>query len=216
MPEILYADAAVAVCVKPFGALSEGDGENAMPALLHEALGGEFFPVHRLDQPAGGVMVYARTKQAAARLCAAVQTEAFGKEYLAVLDKAPETPEDTLCDLLFFDRRKKKSYVVKRSRAGVREARLSYRTLETADGKTLVRIKLDTGRTHQIRVQFSSRGWPLAGDGKYGSRENRCTLALWSAELCFPHPVSGKPMRFSARPPQDYPWTLFSDGVPGS
>ena len=111
MPEILYADAAVVVCVKPVGALSEGDGENAMPALLRAALGGEFYPVHRLDQPAGGVMVYARTKPAAARLSAAVQTEAFGKEYLAVLDGCPEAREDALCDLLFFDRQKKKSYV---------------------------------------------------------------------------------------------------------
>ena len=216
MPEILYADAAVAVCVKPAGTLSEGEGENAMPTLLRAQLGGEIFPVHRLDQPAGGVMVYARTGQAAARLSAAVQTEAFGKEYLAVLDAMPEAREDTLCDLLFFDRQKKKSYVVKRSRAGVRQARLSYRVLGSAEGKTLVRVKLDTGRTHQIRVQFASRGWPLAGDGKYGSRDNRSALALWSAELCFPHPVSGEMMRFSACPPERYPWTLFSSDASGS
>lgn len=216
MPEILYVDAAVAVCVKPAGTLSEGEGENAMPTLLRAALGGEVYPVHRLDQPAGGVMVYARTGQAAARLSAAVQTEAFGKEYLAVLDAMPEAREDTLCDLLFFDRQKKKSYVVKRSRAGVRQARLSYRLLGSAEGKTLVRVKLDTGRTHQIRVQFASRGWPLAGDGKYGSRDNRSALALWSAELCFPHPVSGEMMRFSACPPECYPWTLFSSDASGS
>lgn len=216
MPEILYADAAVVVCVKPVGALSEGDGENAMPALLRAALGGEFYPVHRLDQPAGGVMVYARTKPAAARLSAAVQTEAFGKEYLAVLDGCPEAQEDALCDLLFFDRQKKKSYVVKRARAGVKQARLSYRVLETAEERALVRVKLDTGRTHQIRVQFSSRGWPLTGDGKYGSRENRCPLALWSAELRFPHPVHGGELRFAARPPEAYPWTLFSADALGS
>ena len=200
MPEILYADAAVVVCVKPVGALSEGDGENAMPALLRAALGGEFYPVHRLDQPAGGVMVYARTKPAAARLSAAVQTEAFGKEYLAVLDGCPEAQEDALCDLLFFDRQKKKSYVVKRARAGVKQARLSYRVLETAEERALVRVKLDTGRTH----------------GKYGSRENRCTLALWSAELRFPHPVHGGELRFAARPPEAYPWTLFSADALGS
>ena len=194
MPEILYADAAVVVCVKPVGALSEGDGENAMPALLRAALGGEFYPVHRLDQPAGGVMVYARTKPAAARLSAAVQTEAFGKEYLAVLDGCPEAREDALCDLLFFDRQKKKSYVVKRARAGVKQARLSYRVLETAQERALVRVKLDTGRTH----------------------ENRCTLALWSAELRFPHPVHGGELRFAARPPEAYPWTLFSANALGS
>ena len=188
----------------------------SMPALLRAALGGEFYPVHRLDQPAGGVMVYARTKPAAARLSAAVQTEAFGKEYLAVLDGWPEAREDALCDLLFFDRQKKKSYVVKRARAGVKQARLSYRVLETAQERALARVKLDTGRTHQIRVQFSSRGWPLTGDGKYGSRENRCTLALWSAELRFPHPVHGEEMRFAARPPETYPWTLFSADALGS
>ena len=118
--------------------------------------------------------------------------------------------EDALCDLLFFDRQKKKSYVVKRARAGVKQARLSYRVLETAEERALVRVKLDTGRTHQIRVQFSSRGWPLTGDGKYGSRENRCTLALWSAELHFAHPVTGETLIFRSQPPEAYPWTLFS------
>ena len=88
--------------------------------------------------------------------------------------------------------------------------------LETAQERALVRVKLDTGRTHQIRVQFSSRGWPLTGDGKYGSRENRCTLALWSAELRFPHPVHGGELRFAARPPEAYPWTLFSADALGS
>lgn len=210
MPEILYADAAIAVVVKPAGVLSQGDAENAMPVLLREQLGGEIFPVHRLDQPAGGVMVYAQTQAAAAKLSAQMQSEAFGKEYLAVLDGTPEPVEGELHDLLFFDRQKGKSYAVRRRRAGVKEARLSYRTLAQAEGLTLVRVRLHTGRTHQIRVQFSSRGWPLTGDGKYGSRNNRCTLALWSAELRFAHPVTGEAMRFRSQPPEAYPWTLFS------
>lgn len=210
MPEILYADAAVAVVVKPAGVLSQGDAEDAMPALLQKRLGGAIFPVHRLDQPTGGVMVYARTQDAAAKLSAQMQSEAFGKEYLAVLDGTPEPAEGELHDLLFFDRQKGKSYAVRRKRAGVKDARLAYRVLAQAEGLTLVRVRLYTGRTHQIRVQFSSRGWPLTGDGKYGSRNNRCAPALWSAELHFAHPVTGETLIFRSQPPEAYPWTLFS------
>lgn len=210
MPEILYADAAVAVVVKPAGVLSQGDAEDAMPVLLQKRLGGAIFPVHRLDQPTGGVMVYARTQDAAAKLSAQMQSEAFGKEYLAVLDGTPEPAEGELHDLLFFDRQKGKSYAVRRKRAGVKDARLAYRVLAQAEGLTLVRVRLFTGRTHQIRVQFSSRGWPLTGDGKYGSRNNRCTPALWSAELHFAHPVTGETLTFRSQPPEAYPWTLFS------
>ena len=210
MPEILYADAAVAVVVKPAGVLSQGDAEDAMPALLQKRLGGTIFPVHRLDQPTGGVMVYARTQDAAAKLSAQMQSEAFGKEYLAVLDGTPEPEEGELHDLLFFDRQKGKSYAVRRKRAGVKDARLAYRVLAQAEGLTLVRVRLFTGRTHQIRVQFSSRGWPLTGDGKYGSRNNRCAPALWSAELHFAHPVTGETLIFRSQPPEAYPWTLFS------
>lgn len=210
MPEILYADAAVAVVVKPAGVLSQGDAEDAMPALLQKQLGGTIFPVHRLDQPTGGVMVYARTQDAAAKLSAQMQSEAFGKEYLAVLDGTPEPAEGELHDLLFFDRQKGKSYAVRRKRAGVKDARLAYRVLAQAEGLTLVRVRLFTGRTHQIRVQFSSRGWPLTGDGKYGSRNNRCAPALWSAELHFAHPVTGETLIFRSQPPEAYPWTLFS------
>ena len=210
MPEILYADAAVAVVVKPAGVLSQGDAEDAMPVLLQKQLGGTIFPVHRLDQPTGGVMVYARTQDAAAKLSAQMQSEAFGKEYLAVLDGAPEPAEGELHDLLFFDRQKGKSYAVRRKRAGVKDARLAYRVLAQAEGLTLVRVRLFTSRTHQIRVQFSSRGWPLTGDGKYGSRNNRCAPALWSAELHFAHPVTGETLIFRSQPPEAYPWTLFS------
>ena len=210
MPEILYADAAVAVVVKPAGVLSQGDAEDAMPALLQKQLGGTIFPVHRLDQPTGGVMVYARTQDAAAKLSAQMQSEAFGKEYLAVLDGTPEPVEGELHDLLFFDRQKGKCYAVRRKRAGVKDARLAYRVLAQAEGLTLVRVRLFTGRTHQIRVQFSSRGWPLTGDGKYGSRNNRCAPALWSAELHFAHPVTGETLIFRSQPPEAYPWALFS------
>ena len=127
-----------------------------------------------------------------------------------MLDGAPEPAEGELHDLLFFDRQKGKSYAVRRKRAGVKDARLAYRVLAQAEGLTLVRVRLFTGRTHQIRVQFSSRGWPLTGDGKYGSRNNRCAPALWSAELHFAHPVTGEKLTFRSQPPEAYPWTLFS------
>ena len=207
MPEILYADAAVAVCVKPVGALSEGDGENAMPALLRAALGGEFYPVHRLDQTVGGVMVYAKTAQEAARLTQAMGQGQMQKTYLAVLTGCPAERAGTLEDLLFHDRAKNKTYVVRRQRGGVKQARLHYEILAEQDGLSLARIRLETGRTHQIRVQFASRGLPLLGDGKYGSRCGRCTCALWSYRLSFP---DGKgEAAFEAQPPAQFPWTVF-------
>lgn len=210
MPEIQYYDDAIVVCIKPVGVVSQGEEKDAMPSLLRAQLGGEIFPVHRLDQPTGGVMVFARTPAAAAKLSASMQTDSFSKTYLAVLDGVWKTPEGELIDLLFFDRRKGKSFAVGRKRAGVKEARLSYRVLETVENRTLMRLALHTGRTHQIRVQFASRGFPLTGDGKYGSRCNRHTLALWSAELHFPHPVTGKPMAFRVQPPEQAPWCEFS------
>lgn len=210
MIEILYQDADIAVCVKPVGVPSQGTDENALPTRLCAQLGGEVYPVHRLDQITGGVMLFARTKQAAARLSAQLQTDAFEKEYLAVLDGTWENDAGELQDLLFFDRRKGKSFPVARRRGGVKDASLSYQVLAREQGQTLVRVRLHTGRTHQIRVQFASRGFPLVGDGKYGSRNSRCTCALWACALRFCHPVTGETLRFSAQPPEDYPWRLFS------
>ena len=210
MIEILYQDADVAVCVKPVGVLSQGTDETALPTRLRTQLGGEIFPVHRLDRLTGGVMLFARTKQAAACLNAQLQTDAFEKEYLAVLDGLWEIDAGELRDLLFFDRRKGKSFAVARRRGGVKEALLSYQALARTQGLTLVRVRLHTGRTHQIRVQFASRGFPLAGDGKYGSKNNRCTCALWACALRFCHPVTGEALRFSVQPPEGYPWGLFS------
>ena len=198
----LYQDSRFAVCVKPVGIASQGDAAAAMPALLSAQLGGPFFPVHRLDQAVGGVMVYARTPQTAAELSAQMQRGAFQKEYLAVLTGTPAEKNGELTDLLFHDRAKNKTYVVSRKRSGVKEARLSYEVLVERDGLTLVRVLLHTGRTHQIRVQFASRKLPLLGDGKYGSKDNRCAAALWSYRLSF----SGQ--TFSALP-EGFPWDLF-------
>ena len=131
------------------------------------------------------------------------------KEYLAVLRGTPAQDEATLTDLLFRDAAHNKSYVVKRMRKGVRQASLSYTVQGEADGLTLVRVQLHTGRTHQIRVQFSSRGLPLLGDIRYGSKAD-CSPALWSTRLALTHPVTGKPIDVSCPPPDAWPWNLFA------
>jgi len=177
---ILYSDRDLAVCVKPVGLDSEGDVPNA----IKEILGGEIFPIHRLDQNVGGVMVYARTRQAAAALGKAVQEGTMVKEYLAMVHGTP--PEaGNWEDLLWKDSAKNKVFVVKRERRGVKKARLEFTRLTQSD-PSLVRIRLHTGRSHQIRVQFSSRGFPLVGDHKYGSRDDRTTPMLFSYRISFP------------------------------
>lgn len=204
--QILTQTDAWVVCVKPVGCASQGDAPSAMPAQLSAALGGEIYPVHRLDQAVGGVMIYARTKAAAAALSRAIQENRLEKEYLAVLTAAPPQPAGTLRDLLYHDRTKNKTYVVKRPRGGVKEAVLYYETLASSAAGTLVRVHLQTGRTHQIRVQFASRGCPLAGDGKYGGRGS--APALWSFRLAFPDPLSGARREFFC-PPVGAPWSDF-------
>jgi 23S rRNA pseudouridine1911/1915/1917 synthase len=169
-----------------------------MISLLQSQLGGEIYPVHRLDREVGGVMVYARTRDAAAALSQSIQAGVVKKEYLAVVLGVPEQESGILEDLLLHDTRKNKSYVVKRMRGGVRKARLSYQVLETKEGRSLVQVRLFTGRTHQIRVQFASRQLPLQGDGRYGGGSG--TIALWSVRLTFPHPKTKKQCVFQLLP----------------
>ncbi len=214
---IVYRDEAVTVVNKPAGMLSEpgGNGRNVISA-VRELTGTECRPVHRLDRGTGGLMVLANTAQAAAALSAAIAEGRMEKTYLAAVGGTPEPPEGEMRDLLFHDTGKNRSYVVRRMRKGVREARLTYRTLgstETENGLlTLVSVTLDTGRTHQIRVQFASRGMPLAGDRKYGSRFRSSVPALFSAGLRFPHPVTGEMMTFRALPdPEEEPWQPAAD-----
>ena len=178
--EILYSDRDLAVCVKPVGL----DSEQEVPAALKEQLGGEIFPIHRLDKNVGGVMVYARTKQAAAALSKAVQEGSMVKEYVATVHGTPPESGDWT-DLLWKDSKKNKVFVVKRERGGVKKARLEFRRL-TAGEESLVRIRLYTGRSHQIRVQFASRGFPLLGDHKYGSRDEKTAPMLFSCRISFP------------------------------
>ena len=207
--EILEQNAAYVVCIKPAGIPSQGEGLDAMPVRLATEVGGEIYPVHRLDQAVGGVMVYARTKQAAAALSRAIQEGRMEKDYLAVLTKPMAEASGTLRDLLYHDRVKNKTYVVKRKRNGVKEAVLDYETLASGAEGTLVRVHLHTGRTHQIRVQFASRGCPLAGDGKYGGKGS--APLLWSYRLAFPDPRDGT-MRIFERRPEGSAWdVLFAE-----
>ncbi len=203
--DILYEDTAVIVVIKPRGILSQADknGGESMITRLSEHTGGEIYPVHRLDKETGGVMVYAKTKKAAAKLSRDISEHRFYKEYLALVHGVPEENSGTLCDLLFHDRAKNKSYVVKRERAGVKKAELYYEVLETKekDGEkySLLRVVLHTGRTHQIRVQLAHRKMPLSGDRKYGAKDAFENLGLLSAKLKFTHPETGEEMEFTVK-----------------
>ena len=200
MIEILYRDSLVVVAKKPRGVLSEGSAPGGMPALVGATLGRVPLTVHRLDRETAGIMVFAFDKAAAARLSASLQEGKFRKEYAAVVHGVPSPREGCLRDLLFRDAARGKSYLVDRPRRGVREAVLTYRTEAVFSGDagdlSLVRVRLGTGRTHQIRVQFAGHGMPLYGDGRYGGRE-RGPLGLYAASLAFPHPADGRHMSFS-------------------
>lgn len=197
--EILYHDREIAVCIKPVGI----DSESQLPSALKEALGGEIYTLHRLDLNVGGVMVYARTKNMAAALSRAIQDGDMIKEYVAVVHgEVPESGDWE--DLLWKDSKKNKVFVVNRERKGVKKARLEYKRLRVEKGadetetRSLVRIRLYTGRSHQIRVQFSSRNYPLVGDHKYGSRAKETEPMLFSCRITFPY--KGETRSFEAMP----------------
>lgn len=206
---ILYEDQEITVAIKPTDRVSEqtarGDGFADLLAARNKD--GYVGVVHRLDRGVGGVMVYARTPFAAAKLSDAVRIRSFQKQYLAVIHGEPTEASATLRDLLFHDRIKNKTYAVDRMRGGVKEAILDYEVLKTANHAiyghiSLVSVRLHTGRTHQIRAQFSSRQMPLVGDRKYGA-PSHADIALFCTQISFLHPKSGKEMTFSASPEGD-------------
>ena len=201
--EFLFSNKDIAVVLKPVGL----DSEQEVPAAIVSALGGEVFPIHRLDKNVGGCMVYARSKKAAAALSRAVQEGQMQKEYVALVHGVPPERGDWQ-DLLWKDSSKNKVFVVKRQRKGVKDARLEFTRLSGSD-PSLVRILLHTGRSHQIRVQFASRGYQLWGERKYSTRDDPCELALFSQKIGFFHPKTGEWMEFRHEPPSAFPWDCF-------
>ena len=230
---ILYEDAALVVLDKPAGLSSE----EGVPAALRahwNAPDAFVGVVHRLDNGVSGLMVYARTPAAAAALSRQVtQSQGayavqdgraegkaaapqFVKQYRAVIAGAPDaqlSAAGVLRDYLFKDSRKGRVFPVSRPRKGVREAVLEYRILATAGENSLAEITLHTGRTHQIRVQFASRGLPLVGERKYALQDDPCALALFSHALCFRHPVTGEGLSFTGKPGVDWPWSIYKETV---
>lgn len=207
--DILYQDKRILVAIKPSGVLST-DEVGGMPQLLRAQLGDEkacVRTVHRLDAAVSGVMVFARSAKAASLLSQQIREHKFKKEYLAIVHGTPP-PSGTLTDLLVRDSARRMTLVADTPGKDVQEAVLSYEVLSQQSGLSLVKIRLHTGRTHQIRVQFSSRGWPLVGDRKYGIGAEH-PIALWSYRIAFTHPESGEQMEFQHNPPSSAPWNLF-------
>lgn len=209
--EIIYSDDKLIVCIKPRGALST-DEPGGAPSLLREWLGDAAAPiytVHRLDAAVGGLMVYARTRHTAADLEREMLSGDFEKEYVAVVHGRLRDMSGTFEDLLYRDTNKRMTYIVTEPGKNVKDASLSYVVLGEGRGLTMVSIALHTGRTHQIRCQFSGRGLPLWGDRKYGRPGDEGEIALWSSSLRFTHPATGEDMFFTSEPPAELPWTYF-------
>jgi 23S rRNA pseudouridine1911/1915/1917 synthase len=225
MPSIsvLYEDNHILVVVKPVNMPTQED-ESHDPDLLnvlkaelkvrHQKPGNVYLGlVHRLDRPVGGVMVFAKTSKAASRLSEIVRTRKLDKTYVAVVHGKPKQPQDTLTHWLLKDTNTNTVHVVQEGKAGAKEAILDYQTIGSSDGLSLVRVKLHTGRSHQIRVQFAAIGCPLFGDQRYGGGLNKPgqQLALWSMGLSFEHPTRKEPLRFSSLPPNEHPWFLWAE-----
>ena len=206
---IIHTDPAFVVVIKPPRILST-DEPDGLPDLCRAALGEQNFrTVHRLDRVVSGLMVLARTKRAASDLSGQIRDGIFHKEYQAVLHGTPAEARGTLRDLLARDKAERKTYVATEPGKDVQEAILHYEVLSEAAEFSKVRIELVTGRTHQIRCQFSSRSLPLVGDRKYSTHEDACEIALWSAKLSFRHPKTGEELTFTAPPPDEFPWNQF-------
>ncbi len=211
MFDILFEDKHIIAVKKPVGMLSEmSDAPESLPVALKNVINSEIFTLHRLDKPVGGVILYAKTKKGASDFSRLIADNKLRKTYLAVVEGTPEEKEGRMEDLLFKDSQKNKTFVVKRMRKGVKSASLKYKVIATVNNLSLVEIELETGRSHQIRVQFASRKNPLCGDGKYGSRDNKCTIALFSHKAEFTHPETKEELCITALPDyNEYPWSLF-------
>lgn len=207
--ELVYVDDDILVCLKPARVLST-DEPGGVPELAREALGdarADVRTVHRLDRVVSGLMVLARNAKSASELSRQIRDNEFEKEYLAVIHGRPQADSGLLRDLLGRDKARKMTYVAQEPAKGVQEAILDYQVLNTVSEMSRVQIRLHTGRTHQIRVQFASRGMPLVGERKYSELNDPCEIALWSYRIGFIHPKTGERMEFVHNPPEVYPWT---------
>ena len=214
MLDIIYQDESIVVCVKPFRVLST-DEPGGMPDRIREAIGqpqAKVRTVHRLDQVVGGLMVYGLTGPAASELSRQIREDTFLKEYQAVVHWRPQYDEGTFIDLLGRSEKTRKTYVAKYPGKGIQQAVLHYKLLDNKNGFSLVEIRLETGRTHQIRAQFSSRNMPLAGDRKYSKYPDpkEWQIALWSSHLAFAHPGHRRGDGLPASPPGDRALDLVS------
>lgn len=208
---IIYEDADIIVCIKPARVLST-DEPGGVPDLIREATGdseADVRTVHRLDRVVSGLMVLARNPKAASEISRQIRENIFQKEYLAVVHGSPDPADGVLKDLLIRDKARKMTFVVENPQKGAQEAVLYYQIWESKEALSKVRIQLHTGRTHQIRVQFASRGWPLVGERKYAQLDDPCEIALWSHRLAFRHPTTKEWITFSKEPPQEWPWSIF-------
>ena len=207
--ELIYVDDDIAVCLKPARVLST-DEPGGVPDLVREALGdpqADVRTVHRLDRVVAGLMVLARNGQAASELSRQIRDGEFEKEYVAVVHGTPAEDCGTYRDLLGRDKVRRMTFVAQEMAKGIQEAILDYEVTGKTEALSRVKIHLRTGRTHQIRVQFASRGMPLVGERKYSTLEDPCEIALWSHRIGFIHPKNGKRMEFIQEPPEIYPWT---------
>ena len=208
--ELIYQDEDIVVAIKPPRVLST-DEPGGMPDLVREALGdpkADVRTVHRLDRVVSGLIVLARNPQAASELSRQIREGEFGKEYLAITHGSPEYDMGRFWDLLIRDKARRMTKVTDKEEKGVQPASLRYRVLRRKNRMSRVHIQLETGRTHQIRVQFASRGMPLVGERKYSLNEDNCEIALWSCKLAFNHPKNGERMEFYRDPPAVYPWNV--------
>ncbi|MGX4598155.1 RluA family pseudouridine synthase [Faecalimicrobium sp. JNUCC 81] len=222
MIKVIYEDNHLLVVEKPVNILSQGDDTNDkdMVNLLKQYVKEKYNKpgnvyiglIHRLDRPVGGAMVFAKTSKSASRLSEQVRNKTFKKTYRAIIHGNMNKSEDTLKDYLYKNKKTNMVSVVSKNHKEAKNAELSYKTLERKNGFSLVEIDLKTGRSHQIRVQFSSRKHPLFGDQRYGQDVNKVgqQISLWSYKIEIEHPTTKEKMEFVCEPPNEYPWDLFN------
>ncbi len=202
--DIIYYDDNIIVAIKPAGVIST-DEPGGMPSLLRQALGNEnadIRTVHRLDQVVSGLMVFAQNPETASELSRQIRAGDFKKTYLAVVRGVPQERKGRMEDILLRSKEQRKTFVVNKPCRGSQEAVLDYRLLGSNGELSMVEINLVTGRTHQIRAQFTHRRLPLVGDRKYGGRDDGCDIALWSYSIGFTNPATGRFMTFKVKPPR--------------